>query len=322
MSEVKFLKFRQKKRPLVSFVVPTYNNENVIEKCLLMIKVQKVSKEIIVIDNGSTDKTIKIAEKYADVVLVNPIRNMAVQRNYGIQFARGRFTCFVDSDIILTSGWADGMVKTLELYKADSMIAGVGSNFHSVTKNKVTEAQDMAWQISHHSGISKVQTMTMGNCMFRTEILKQFRINTLFSKSAEDGDLYLQMTRKGYTFLHNANLTVAHHNPTTLTALAKQYFHFGKSFWMFHIHHGIITKMLLFRFIYIPLLVVLYIFSVLETTYAILPYFVLWFLLPEMLYSFRLLKARHRFSFSFAVVNGWKFKWHSFGVLMGRGRGD
>lgn len=320
MSQLRYLKMRKDiRKPLVSFVIPAYNSIRTIEKCLLMVRHQKVSKEIIVIDNRSTDGTAEIAKKYADVVLVNPVRNMAVQRNYGIQLARGRFTCFVDSDIILTSGWAVGMLKTLELYKADPMIAGVGSDFHSATKNKVTEAQDLAWQISHSSGISRVDTMTMGNCIFRTGVLKQFRINNIFSKSAEDGDLYLQMTRKGYTFLHNANLTVAHHSPTTMTALAKQYFHFGKSYWLFHAYHKITTKQFVFRMLYIPILVGLYAVSVF--THATLPYFVLWFLLPEMLYSFKLFRATRAIKPSFSVVNGWKLKWHAFGGLVGRFKG-
>src|SRR4051812_7301335 len=55
--------------PLVSFCIPTRNRERTIAACLQSIRAQDYPRlEIIVIDNGSTDRTAEIARRYADVV--------------------------------------------------------------------------------------------------------------------------------------------------------------------------------------------------------------------------------------------------------------
>ncbi len=88
--------------PLVSVIVPTYNSANVLEACLQSIAAQSYQNiEIIVVDNSSTDKTKAIAAKYTPHVLnKNPERS--VQRNYGVQQARGEYIAIIDSDMELT----------------------------------------------------------------------------------------------------------------------------------------------------------------------------------------------------------------------------
>ncbi|MHA1210938.1 MAG: glycosyltransferase, partial [Candidatus Heimdallarchaeota archaeon] len=59
------------KEPLVSIVVPTYNEESNIERCLTSLRSLNYSNyEIILSDGGSTDKTIEIAEKFVDQIVV------------------------------------------------------------------------------------------------------------------------------------------------------------------------------------------------------------------------------------------------------------
>jgi glycosyltransferase involved in cell wall biosynthesis len=87
--------------PLVSVVVPTKNSEQYLDRCLESIRSQSYSNiELIVIDNSSTDSTLVIAQRYADVVLTaGPERS--AQINIGARRASGEFIYRVDSDFVL-----------------------------------------------------------------------------------------------------------------------------------------------------------------------------------------------------------------------------
>jgi glycosyltransferase involved in cell wall biosynthesis len=87
--------------PLVSVLVPTYNSERTIEKCIKSIKAQTYQNiEVIVIDNFSSDRTREIAETLGVKTLTKGPERSA-QMNYGASCAKGKYILRVDSDMIL-----------------------------------------------------------------------------------------------------------------------------------------------------------------------------------------------------------------------------
>ena len=93
------------KRIKVSIIVPIYNVENYLDKCLdSLVKQTLENIEIILINDGSTDNSEKIISKYMKsygdkIVLINQKNGgQASARNAGIKIARGEFLMFVDSD--------------------------------------------------------------------------------------------------------------------------------------------------------------------------------------------------------------------------------
>lgn len=87
--------------PLVSVIVPTYNSEKYLERCLRSIQSQSYDNiEIIVVDNNSADRTKEIARKYTDEVY-NRGPERSAQRNYGFWQSQGGFVLFIDSDMEL-----------------------------------------------------------------------------------------------------------------------------------------------------------------------------------------------------------------------------
>lgn len=83
-----------------SFIIPVYNGEKTIERCLNSILEQRCSDyEIIVINDGSTDRTKKIIESYKTVKLINvPNGGQGKARNFGMKNATGKYILFVDAD--------------------------------------------------------------------------------------------------------------------------------------------------------------------------------------------------------------------------------
>lgn len=90
--------------PEISIIIPSYNVEEYIGSCLDSIVNQSFTDyEIIVVDDGSTDKTKEIIsryiERYSNIVLITQKNSgQSVARNRGIEVAKGKFIVFVDSD--------------------------------------------------------------------------------------------------------------------------------------------------------------------------------------------------------------------------------
>jgi glycosyltransferase involved in cell wall biosynthesis len=104
-----------KKLPFVSVIVPTFNEEKYIENCLKALKNQdyKGRYEIIVADGMSKDKTVEIAKKYADKVIVVKKRGIAAGRNAGAKIARGEIFLFIDADTIASFNLITEIAKAL-----------------------------------------------------------------------------------------------------------------------------------------------------------------------------------------------------------------
>jgi glycosyltransferase involved in cell wall biosynthesis len=89
-------------KPLISIIIPTYNEEKYIGNCLKVLRLQdyKGKYEIIVADGCSKDKTIEIAKKYADKVITVKKRGIAAGRNAGAKIAKGEIFLFIDADTV------------------------------------------------------------------------------------------------------------------------------------------------------------------------------------------------------------------------------
>ena len=95
---------------LVSFVVPAYNEEALIESCLIAITGEisrtRCRAEIIVVNNGSTDATRRIASSIPNVKVIDePQRGLVQARKAGYFVSKGEFIANIDADTILPEGW-------------------------------------------------------------------------------------------------------------------------------------------------------------------------------------------------------------------------
>ncbi len=90
--------------PLISVVIPAYEEEGYLEDLLDSIKNQTYGRyEIIGIDSGSKDKTKRIFLKYKAMVLYVPKGNIAAAKNAGLKKVRGDIIAFIDADFVLSS---------------------------------------------------------------------------------------------------------------------------------------------------------------------------------------------------------------------------
>jgi glycosyltransferase involved in cell wall biosynthesis len=94
--------------PLLSFVIPAFNEEELIARTIGSIHrfVPPLSYEVMVVDNGSTDGTAAIAADLGATVIQKTDGSIGGLRNFGVGLARGEILVFLDADVVLTEEWA------------------------------------------------------------------------------------------------------------------------------------------------------------------------------------------------------------------------
>ena len=110
---------------LVSVIIPIYNSEETIKKCIESITKQTYKQlEILCINDGSTDSTLNILNKYSKnekrIKIINQDNSgVSIARNNGIQQSTGEYIIFVDSDDWLELNYVEKMVNAIKKEKVD-----------------------------------------------------------------------------------------------------------------------------------------------------------------------------------------------------------
>lgn len=118
--------------PKITIIVPIYNNAKFLNRCLKSIINQSYDDlEVLLIDDGSTDNSLAICEKYKKQdkrvrVLYQNHQGVSAARNKGIDNATGDYLCFVDSDDRLATDYCKHMMQLSLIYQADIMIGFFG----------------------------------------------------------------------------------------------------------------------------------------------------------------------------------------------------
>ncbi len=117
-------------RELLDVIIPVYNTEFTLKRCLNSILNQCFNNyKIILIDDGSTDLSNKICDRYAEkynniVVFHNLNRGRAAARNYGLTKAKGKYIMFVDSDDWVESDFCNKPIQYILKYNYDIITFG------------------------------------------------------------------------------------------------------------------------------------------------------------------------------------------------------
>lgn len=132
----------EEEKPLISVIVPVFNGQDYLEKCIESIEKQTYKNlEIIIINDGSTDDTaavcVKLRETYENIhVITTEDAGVSAARNAGIEAAKGEFLTFVDADDRLRPKTLKILYRCILATKAD--VAGCG--FHAWSSEEDWEA--------------------------------------------------------------------------------------------------------------------------------------------------------------------------------------
>ena len=116
-------------KPLISIIVPIYNQEKYVAECLVSLFSQATERvELILIDDGSTDSTAAICEKHiaaggANARLIRQANHgLLKSREIGLKQTTGEYVLFVDSDDCLLDGALDALTQALEARQPDIVL--------------------------------------------------------------------------------------------------------------------------------------------------------------------------------------------------------
>lgn len=109
-----------------SVIIPAYNEEKYIEKCVRSIldMTGKKPDEVIVVDNGSTDGTAAIAKSLGVTVVTEAAKGPNHARQSGLHATKKDIVCFVDADCIVPQNWSMQFLKKLEAEPETVCVSG------------------------------------------------------------------------------------------------------------------------------------------------------------------------------------------------------
>ncbi|HOT94234.1 MAG TPA: glycosyltransferase [Methanoregulaceae archaeon] len=126
--------------PVISVVIPAYNEEGGIERCLRSLSDQTLPREqfeVIVVDGDSKDRTREIAAAYADRVFIQTSPKVGGARNDGVLAARAALIATTDADCVLPPDWLERIRNALSS-EGVVMVYGTVRPIEDSIKNRVS----------------------------------------------------------------------------------------------------------------------------------------------------------------------------------------
>lgn len=189
--------------PLVSIIIPTLNSEKTLKKCLKSIKSQNYQNyEILIVDGGSEDGTVKIAEESGAYVINANIKSMTKQTNIGISNSKGKYVYRVDSDVILPSNIVENSVDKCENEGYDGVcifwIPDESISFWA----KVRKIEKECYiECPNYVGSTKYTKNVLGARFLRTDVLESVgKFDEDIPTFGEDYALYNKLARSKFQF--------------------------------------------------------------------------------------------------------------------------
>ena len=222
--------------PKVSVVIPVYNCEDTIAKCLnSLAALDHSSFEVIVVDDGSTDGTREICEGFPRVRLIKLDRGGPSRaRNVGIKQAQGEFVAFTDGDCIVDRRWLAELEKGFDRPE----VVGVGGDQKSPedetkTGRRIQEFLKLIGFMTDYIKTDSIMRETEHNpscnVMYRKSVLEEVGGFDEELFPSEDVELDLKIRRRGYALLYNPAALVGHYRPGNYRDFASMMRRYGAS---------------------------------------------------------------------------------------------
>lgn len=199
---------------MISVIVPAYNAAARLGNCLTALQQQTCPPtEIIVVDDGSEDNTIAVAQRRGAQVITQDHRGAPSARNMGTQQACGDIILFTDADCEPAPDWIAEMVQPF----SDPDVAGVKGAYSTRQREIVArlaqcEVEERYDRLEQFSTIDFVDGYSAA---FRASALRHVGGFAPVFLGDEDGDLSYRLVRRGFKLKFNRRAKVYHWHPTT-----------------------------------------------------------------------------------------------------------
>lgn len=216
--------------PRISVIVCSYNGSRTISACCASLgKLAYPNYEVIVVDDGSTDQTAAIAERYGYQVIRAPHGGLSRARNLGLAAADGEIVAYTDDDTEADPHWLTYLAATF----AQTNHAGVGGpNLAPVGDGFVAAAVAYAPGGPIHVLLSDSEAEHIPGCnmAFRKDCLQAIGgFDPQFRAAGDDVDLCWRLQARGWTLGFSPAALVWHHRRNSVQAFLKQQRGYGRA---------------------------------------------------------------------------------------------
>lgn len=188
---------KNKNNELISVIIPVYNGEKYIKRCVLSVLSQSYKNiEVIIVNDGSSDATLSIVNSisllHKNVILINNKKSgVSVSRNLGILRAKGEYITFIDSDDFVDSEYINYLYKLIKKSNSDVSLSRYPNKSFLHEMYDVSPKRNLFckenFESNCYSGFDAAREMlfykiviSSWNKMYRTDFLKN---NKLFFDS-------------------------------------------------------------------------------------------------------------------------------------------
>lgn len=202
------------KEPFISVIVPVYNGSQHLGQCLdALITANHPSYEIILVDDASTDQSLKIGQKKGvNVIQLTRQSGPAIARNRGVQNAKGDIILFVDSDVVIQQCT---LTRIVECFRNHPHIAAVFGSYDDIPRenNFFSQYKNLHHHFVHQNSSTEANTFWAGCGAIQSDVFREiggFDGERFPNPSIEDIELGYRLKRNGYRIFLDKKLQVTH----------------------------------------------------------------------------------------------------------------
>lgn len=201
-----------------SVIIPAYNAEKTLPDCIKALKDQANvpgTYEIILVDNGSSDQTARLAQEAGWQVQHQPVRGPGACRNKGLGVAKGAIICFTDADCAPEKNWLEEVTRPL---REDPSVTGCKGIYKTHQRSVAArfvqaEYEGKYRQLAQQDQIDFIDTYCAA---YRSKALFDIGgFNEEFQK-AEDTEMAYRLASTGHKLVFHPHAAVYHTHPATL----------------------------------------------------------------------------------------------------------
>lgn len=211
-----------------SVIIPARNAGKTLEKCLIAIANQTFQdKQIVVVDDCSTDSTKEIATKYSHVISSDKRLGVGVARNLGARNSKGEILVFTDSDCVASQFWLETIYNDMLSMGVKAWASGYKDNLEKGTFISDFANIELEYRRRDRNKKGFVKTAVANNFACFREIFEKYGCFPEDGLASEDIVLTSKMSREEKIYWNPEN-GVYHYHKNKVVSYLKQQFWFSK----------------------------------------------------------------------------------------------
>jgi glycosyltransferase involved in cell wall biosynthesis len=217
----------------ISVIVPYKDEERFIEKCIIALRSQSLPRdqyEIIMIDNGSKDRSLGIVEKYPDIISLRESgKGPYVCRNAGIDKSRGASIAFTDADCVVAADWLE-KINSAITSGVDIVLGSRSFPLNaSLALRSIAQYENERMTYLFETGIRKCWYAYTNNMGCRASLFREYGYFGLDCGTAGDTAFLhkVMAVLPSVGIAYDANITVCHEEMDSLSTWFKKYSDYG-----------------------------------------------------------------------------------------------